>query len=195
MAEDSGLIRKLGLFAIECVCRQLVEWEQRHAVSFVTHLNISARQLVFPGFPKDVRRILDRAGVDPSLLVFEITESALLEQSEACLRGIQQICELGVRFCLDDFGTGFSSLSYLRQLPLGCMKVDRSFVMDVETNSQSLIIVRNLVGLGRELGLSVVVEGVERYSQAQALLDVGCSLGQGYYFSPPLPPREAEKLL
>ncbi len=195
VAEDSGLIRKLGLFAIECVCRQLVEWQQRHAVSFVTHLNISARQLVFPGFPKDVRRIIDRAGVDPSLLVFEITESALLEQSEACLRGIQQIYELGVRFCLDDFGTGFSSLSYLRQLPLSCMKVDRSFVTDVETNSQSLIIVRNLVGLGRELGLSVVVEGVERYSQVQALLDVGCSLGQGYYFSPPLPPREAEKLL
>ena len=194
-AEETGLIRKLGLFAMESVCRQILEWQRRYAISFVTHLNISARQLIFPGFPRDVGRILERTGVDPALLIFEITESSLLDQAGACLQGIRHIKELGIQFCLDDFGTGFSSLSYLRQLPLSCMKVDRSFVTEVETDPHSLIIVRNLVGLGKDLGLSVVVEGVERHSQATALLDAGCSLGQGYHFSPPLPSREVEKLL
>ena len=195
MAEDTGLIRKLGLFAIESVCRQVNEWKRRHDFSFATHLNISARQLMFPGFPRDVQRVLERTNVDPSLLVFEITESALLDRGGTCLQAIHHIRDLGIRFCLDDFGTGFSSLSYLRQLPLSCMKVDRSFITDVETDRQSMIIVRNLVGLGNELGLSVVVEGVERQSQASVLLDAGCSLAQGYHFSHPLPSRKAEELL
>lgn len=192
MAEDTGLIRKLGLFAIESVCRQLVEWQRTYSTVFATHLNISARQLIFPGFPKDVRRILERTKVDPALLVFEITESALLDQGGVCLQGIHQLRELGIQFCLDDFGTGFSSLSYLRQLPLACMKVDRSFITDIETNRQSMIIVRNLISLGNELGLSVVVEGVERRSQVEALFAAGCSLAQGFHFARPLPASDAE---
>ena len=195
VAEEAGLIKELGLFVIEEVCTQIAEWKRRISHPFVTHLNISARQLVFPGFPRDVQNILERTGADPSWLLFEITESVLIDNGGACIQGIQQLRDMGLSFCLDDFGTGFSSLSYLRQLPLNCIKVDRSFVAELETDSHSLAIVRNLVTLGQDLGLSLIVEGVERQTQAEALLAVGCSFGQGFYFHKPLEKEEAEKLL
>jgi len=195
VAEEAGLIKELGLYVIEEVCTQIAEWKRRVSHPFVTHLNISARQLVFPGFPRDVQNILDRTGADPSWLLFEITESVLIDNGGACIQGIQQLRDMGLSFCLDDFGTGFSSLSYLRQLPLNCIKVDRSFVAELETDSHSLAIVRNLVTLGQDLGLSLIVEGVERQTQAEALLAVGCSFGQGFYFHKPLEREEAEKLL
>lgn len=195
VAEETGLIKNLGLYMIEEVCRQVVEWQKEFKRNIVTHLNISGRQLIFPSFPRDVQNILDRTGVDPAALLFEITESVLLDNGGACIQGIQQIRDLGVNFCLDDFGTGFSSLSYLRQLPLNCIKVDRSFVADVETDVQSLVIVRNLLSLGQDLGLSVVVEGIEREQQVDALLTAGCSLAQGFYFHRPLSVQSATELL
>ena len=195
VAEEAGLIKELGLFVIEEVCTQVAEWKKRIPHPFVTHLNISARQLVFPVFPRDVQNILERTGADPAWLLFEITESVLIDNGGAGIQGIQQLRDMGLSFCLDDFGTGFSSLSYLRQLPLNCIKVDRSFVAELETDAHSLAIVRNLVSLGQDLGLSLIVEGVERQTQAEALLEVGCSFGQGFYFHKPLEKEEAEKLL
>ena len=186
VAEDTGLIKSLGLYMIEQVCRQVVEWRRSCSTPFVMHLNISGRQLIFPTFPKDVQNILERTGVDPSLLLFEITESVLLDNGGACIQGIKQIRELGIQFCLDDFGTGFSSLSYLRQLPLTSIKVDRSFINDVESDPHSLVIVRNLMTLGQDLGLSVIVEGLERETQVEALLSAGCVLAQGFYFHRPM---------
>lgn len=195
VAEETGFIKNLGLHVIEQVCRQLTEWKKIGDRPFITHVNISGRQLIVPTFPSDVQRILERTGVDPSWLLFEITESVLLDNGGACLQGIQQIRDLGVQFCLDDFGTGFSSLSYLRQLPLSCIKVDRSFVSDVENDPHSLVIVRNLLSLGQDLGLSVIVEGIERDTQVRALLSTGCSLAQGYYFHRPLSSEAATNLL
>lgn len=195
VAEETGLIKNLGLYMIENVCRQVKDWSRQCKRPMVTHLNISGRQLVFPSFPKDVQDILERTGVDPSLLLFEITESVLLDNGGACIQGIQQIRELGVNFCLDDFGTGFSSLSYLRQLPLNCIKVDRSFVSDLEHDEQSLVILRNLLSLGQDLGLSVVVEGIEREAQRDALVRAGCFLAQGFYFHRPMPVDQATLLL
>jgi EAL domain-containing protein (putative c-di-GMP-specific phosphodiesterase class I) len=195
IAEETGLIENLGLHMIEQVCTQVQSWNKSARAPFITHLNISGRQLIVSSFPKDVARILEKTGVDPAMLLFEITESVLLDNGGACIQGIRHIRELGIRFCLDDFGTGFSSLSYLRQLPLSCIKVDRSFVSEVETDRQALVIVRNLLSLGQDLGLSVVVEGVERQTQVEALLSVGCTLAQGYFFYRPLPVDEAETLL
>ncbi|MDL2216489.1 EAL domain-containing protein [Desulfovibrio sp. OttesenSCG-928-M14] len=195
VAEETGLIKNLGLHMIESVCSQVVAWQKECNVPFVTHLNISGRQLIVPSFPRDVEKILEKTGVDPSTVLFEITESVLLDNGGACIQGIHQIRELGVQFCLDDFGTGFSSLSYLRQLPLSCIKIDRSFVSEVETDPHALVIVRNLLSLGQDLGLSVIVEGIERNSQVEALIASGCTLAQGFYFHRPLPVERATELL
>ena len=195
VAEETGMIKKLGLQVIEDVCRQVMEWKKVYSHPFVTHINISGRQLIFPSFPREVQKILDRTGIAPSSLLFEITESVLLDNGGACIQDIHNIRDMGINFCLDDFGTGFSSLSYLRQLPLNCIKIDRSFVADLETDQPSLAIVRNLVSLGRDLGLSIVVEGIERKTQAEALLSVGCGLAQGYFFHRPLRLEQVTALL
>ncbi len=195
VAEEVGLIKGIGLLMIERVCRRIVSWTERHRKDFIMHLNISGRQLVFPSFPREVQRILERTGVDPRYLRFEITESVFLDNGSACILGIRQLRELGIRFCLDDFGTGFSSLSYLRHLPLDSIKVDRSFVSEIETDTHSVAIVRNLICLGQDLGLSVVVEGIERATQVEALAAAGCSLAQGYFFHRPLPSHKAAELL
>lgn len=195
VAEGNGLISGLGFYVIEAACRQVVQWRQECSQPFVTHLNISGRQLLFPSFPREVQQILERTGVDPASIVFEVTENVLLEHASNCIQSIKQIRELGVQFCLDDFGSGFSSLQYLRQLPLGSIKVDRSFVADVDTDPHAQAIVRNLLSLGQDLGLLVIVGGIERKSQAEALRLAGCTLGQGFYFSRPLPLCGAGALL
>ena len=195
MAEETGLIKGLGLYIIESVCRRIVAWAKVCPKPFVMHVNISGRQLVFPSFPRDVQRIIEHTGVDPNCLRFEITESVLLDNARACIVGIHQIRELCVRFCLDDFGTGFSSLSYLRRLPLDSIKLDRSFVAEIENDRHSVAIVRNLICMGKDLGLSVVVEGIERLSQVETLGAAGCTLAQGYYFHRPLTSQTAEELL
>jgi EAL domain-containing protein (putative c-di-GMP-specific phosphodiesterase class I) len=195
MAEETGLIRALGLYVIEEVCKQFMEWKKLYSHPFITHLNVSGHQLAFPSFPREVQDILDRTGADPSWLLFEITESVLLDNDGGCIQGINHLRELGITFCLDDFGTGFSSISYLRQLPLSCIKIDRSFVSDLETDAHSLAIVRNLLSLGKDLGLSVIVEGIERQSQAERLMSVGCALMQGFHFYQPLDVDKAAELL
>ncbi len=196
VAEETGLIKPLGLYIIERVCRRIAAWTAEGGPApFVMHVNISGRQLIYPTFPREVQRILERTAIDPRHLCFEITESVLLDNGGACIQGIQQIRELGIRFCLDDFGTGFSSLSYLRHLPLDSIKVDRSFVSDIETDAHSVAIVRNLVCLGQDLGLAVVVEGIERKTQVNVLSAAGCSLAQGYFFHRPMSAVKAEELL
>jgi EAL domain-containing protein (putative c-di-GMP-specific phosphodiesterase class I) len=195
VAEETGLIGPLGLYMIEMVCSQVAEWKRLFPGQFVTHLNISGRQLVNPDFATDVEKVIVRTGVDPSALLFEITESVLMDSGGACVQVIKQLRDLGIQFCLDDFGTGFSSLSYLRRLPISSIKIDRSFVLDVESDTQSSIIVRNLQNLGQDLGLDVIVEGIERDSQVNSLLNTGCRLAQGYYFYRPMTRENITELL
>jgi EAL domain-containing protein (putative c-di-GMP-specific phosphodiesterase class I) len=158
-------------------------------------VNISRRLLRCPVFPKEVQQIVERTGVDPSCLLLEITENVFLDSGGDCIQSIKRIRDLGVRFGLDNFGMSFCSLNYLRQLPLSCIKVDGSFIMNVDTEPDSLVIVRNLLSLGQDLGLDVIIEGVERKQQVEALLSIGCSLAQGSYFSHPLDVHNAEALL
>ncbi len=195
VAEETGLIRPLGLYMIELVCRQVAQWKRHFQKDFVTHLNISSWQLINPNFTNDVQQVLNRTGVDPSNLLFEITESALMDSGGACIQGIKQLRNLGIQFCLDDFGTGFSSLSYLRQLPICSLKIDRSFVTEMESDPHSLVIVRNILSLGQDLALDVIVEGIERDSQANALIASGCRYGQGFYFHRPISPDKATEIL
>lgn len=195
VAEETGLIKPLGLFMLEQVCKQAAHWQRQFKESFVTHLNISGRQLMDPNFPGDVKSVLKRTGVSSSCLIFEITESVLMDSGGSCIQCIRELRELGIRFCLDDFGTGFSSLSYLKQLPICSIKIDRSFVTDVETDHDSLVILRNLLTLGHDLKLDVIVEGIEHEGQVNALLSTGCELGQGFHFHRPMPVDNATELL
>lgn len=195
VAEETGLIGPLGLFMIEQVCRQVGQWKVRFGNAVTTHVNISGRQLINPNFSAEVESVLERTGADPSNLIFEITESVLMDRGGACIQGIKQLRNLGIKFCLDDFGTGFSSLSYLRQLPISSIKIDRSFVADLETDPHSLVILRNLLSLGQDLSLDVIVEGIERSSQKEVLLSTGCRLGQGFYFHRPMTSENASELL
>jgi EAL domain-containing protein (putative c-di-GMP-specific phosphodiesterase class I) len=129
---------------------------------------------------------LDHTGLPPDRLVLEITESVLVENHHIASRALHALKELGVRVHLDDFGTGFSSLSYLQQLPIDCIKIDRSFVSGIATKGKDLEIVRAIIGLGHGLGKSVVAEGIETDGQLQRLRGLDCDFGQGFLFSPPV---------
>ena len=195
VAEETGLIKSIGSQMLELACAQAATWKGKGLESFSMHINISARQLEEPGFVRDARRIFEKTEVDPRQLCFEITESILLDGGNVHMRVITLLRALGVRFCLDDFGTGFSSLSYLRRLPIDSIKLDRSFVAEFETDPKALAVARNLIRLGRELDLSVVVEGVERATQVALLNAIGAELVQGFYYHKPLGVAAAERLL
>jgi EAL domain-containing protein (putative c-di-GMP-specific phosphodiesterase class I) len=157
-------------------------------------VNLSARQFVQADLVDQVAAILEDTGLDPRGLEIEITESVLMDQSEAGIRTLARLRELGVRLVLDDFGTGYSSLSYLKHLPLDTIKIDRSFVAglaDVTDRS----IVEAVVALARGLRIGVVAEGIETEVQRQILHEIGCDVGQGYLFARPLPADEAANLL
>jgi diguanylate cyclase (GGDEF)-like protein/PAS domain S-box-containing protein len=195
IAEECGFINNLGLFVIEEVCSQLAEWSKKKPISFITHLNISGQQLKVPRFYNEVRKILHGTQIDPSLLLFEITESVLMDDSITCLQSINNIRKLGIKFCLDDFGTGYSSLNYLRSLPLSCIKVDKSFVTEIEYDDKALMIIRNLLKMGGDLNMPLIVEGIERQEQADILLGAGCCFAQGFLYYRPLPASEAGRLI
>ncbi len=192
IAEESDLINALGMYLLRRVCMVLKLWERDHGITDITmHVNISSRQFMAPNFSREVEDILSQTKVNPRLLIFEITESVLLDYGSQVIAMMRKFQEMGIRFCLDDFGTGFSSLSYLRILPLESMKIDRSFIMELETDPLSIAILRNLISMGHDIGLSVVTEGIERLEQVKMLLPTGCRFAQGYYFSMPLKESDA----
>ncbi len=192
IAEESELINSLSLHMLTMVCTLLKNWEEEHGINDITiHVNISSRQFMSPTFRDDVGDILEKTGASADRLIFEITESVLLDYGKRVIGTMEDFKKRGIRFCLDDFGTGFSSLSYLRILPIDSMKIDRSFIAELETDQLSFSIMRNLIAMGHDLGLTIVTEGIERASQIDALLSTGCRFAQGYYFSKPMSPEDA----
>lgn len=192
IAEESGAIYDLGLHMLKIVCAQVVEWSACTGNSnFVVHINVSAKQLMATQFWQDAQKIIVQSNVNPKQLIFEITESVFLDYGSQVISIMNMVRDFGIRFCLDDFGTGFSSLSYLRTLPLGSLKVDRSFIVDIGTDNYSEVILRNLITMGHDLGLHVISEGVDQVAQVDALHMVGCCYAQGFHFAEPLPPLEA----
>jgi EAL domain-containing protein (putative c-di-GMP-specific phosphodiesterase class I) len=157
-------------------------------------VNLSARQFVQVDLVDQVAAILSDTGLDPRGLEIEITESVLMDQSEAGIRTLGRLRDLGVRLVLDDFGTGYSSLSYLKHLPLDTIKIDRTFVAGLDSDTDRSI-VEAVVALARGLHIGVVAEGIETEAQFQLLREIGCDVGQGYLFSRPLPADEAAGLL
>jgi diguanylate cyclase (GGDEF)-like protein len=196
LAEETGLILPLGRWVLETACRQARAWRDARPSDpqLFMSVNLSARQFVQPDLVDQVAAILRETGLAPRGLEIEITESVLMDQSEAGIRTLRRLRELGVRLVLDDFGTGYSSLSYLKHLPLDTIKIDRSFVAGLAGVTDRSI-VEAVVALARGLRIGVVAEGIETEAQARILGDIGCDVGQGYLFSRPLPADEAARLL
>lgn len=187
-AEKSGLMLPIGEWVLRQTCAQLRRWRDDPVLGgLVLAVNISQDQFRQPGFVPDVLALIDESGIPARLLELELTETLIVQDMEDLTRKMTALVEQGVRFSLDDFGTGFSSLSHLKRLPLDKLKIDRSFVCDVLSDASSETIVRTVIALGRSMGMTVIAEGVETEAQRQFLADSGCAQFQGYLFSQPLP--------
>jgi diguanylate cyclase (GGDEF)-like protein/PAS domain S-box-containing protein len=195
LAEETGLIIRLGRWALMETCRQAAAWRQAGVQVGTVSVNLSARQFSRPDLVSDVRDALTRSRLDPAGLCLELTESALMEDADAAVAVLQELRAIGVRLSIDDFGTGYSSLLYLRRYPVDFIKVDRTFVAGLDDDAHDEAIVSGVIGLGHAFGLEVVAEGVETANQAAILRRMGCDIGQGYLWSPAVPPDELVAVL
>jgi EAL domain-containing protein (putative c-di-GMP-specific phosphodiesterase class I) len=189
VAEDTGLIVPIGAWVLREACAQAATWiaESSDHAPLAVSVNLSARQLADDDLIATVEGALATSGLDPALLVLELTETTLMSDREHAVEVLQHLCDLGVRVGIDDFGTGQSSLIYLRSLPVHTLKIDRSFVEGLGRDPEGAAIVSAVVQLGHALGLSVTAEGIETPDQLAQLRALGCDLGQGYYFAHPQP--------
>lgn len=190
IAEDTGLIEPIGEWVLETACRQIRQWEQAGLFPPAVAVNLSPRQFRKGNIARNMERILARTNVSPVLVGAELTESALIEDPKQTIKTMSELKEMGIHLSLDDFGTGNSSLSQLRRLPLDELKIDKSFIDEVHHNPDDAAIVSAIVTLGHNLGMIVVAEGVETIEQLNSLHTRGCDVVQGYYYSKPLLPDE-----
>ncbi len=197
LAEETKLILPLGLWAFREAVMQLRRWQMDYRASppLTVSVNLSCRQFYQQDLVAQVDHILKETGLDPRCLRIEITESVVMEQVETAAAALARLKSLGVRVAIDDFGKGYSSLSYLHLFPCDTLKIDRAFIERIGTGGESVEIVRTITSLARVMGLEVVAEGVETPQQLAVLKDLGCHYAQGYYFSRPLPAEAAEALL
>ena len=197
-AEEIGLIVQIGSLVLEEACLQVTEWQEQHPTEtpLKMSVNISARQLQRPDeLVEEVIRIFEQTELAPGSLVLEITESMLMGYAEQNVDVLSRLKDLSVGIAVDDFGTGYSNLAYLKRFPVDMLKVDKSFVNGLGENPDATAIVETVVSLARAMGMQTVAEGIETTRQADLLRALGCELGQGYYFSEPLPAHEAIALL
>ena len=193
-AEHSGLMAPLTRYVLEASLAQASQWHAR-GLELGMAVNLPVRSLLESGLPVEIKRILDRAGVDPKLLTLEITESTLMMDPPRAIAVLGRLADLGVKLAIDDFGTGYSSLSYLKSLPVTELKIDRSFVSCMTTDPKDAAIVRSTTELGHNLGLDVVAEGVEDWNTWQRLLLDHVDIAQGYLLNKPVPAAELETWL
>jgi EAL domain-containing protein (putative c-di-GMP-specific phosphodiesterase class I) len=195
VAEDIGLIGALGNWALEQVCQQGVRWLRAGLPPVRGAVNVSAVQLDQADFVPTVLHILRSTGMPAAQLELELTESVMLRDMDSTLQALLQLHEAGISISIDDFGTGYSSLSYLSRLPLDKLKIDRSFVKDIDMRPSDAVLCRTIVAMARNLGLHVTAEGVETESQLRMLSECGCTHYQGYLFSRPVPAEQVSALL
>src|SRR5215212_9312908 len=198
LAEELGLIVPIGRWVLREACRQAKEWQERYPSDLPLRIsvNLSARELRHPTLVGDVEEALRDSGLDPRWLTLEITESAVVKDEEHSIDALRRLGDLGVRFALDDFGTGYSALAYLRRLPVGLLKLDRSFVEKLgEAEAEAEVLISGVISIASGLGLYVLSEGVETPEQLALVKSLGCDLAQGNYFSKPLPSETATELL
>lgn len=194
IAEETGLIVPIGEWVLRTACAQNKDWQEQGFAPLRMAVNISARQFREPSFIKLVAEILQETGLDPQWLELEITESIAMENNEISLEKLSILKELGVRISIDDFGKGFSSLNYLRHMPIDTLKIDQSFIQDISTGKNGKEVVTAIIQLAKNLHLKVIAEGVETDNQWSFLKDKLCDEIQGYLFSKAVPSKEAERM-
>jgi diguanylate cyclase (GGDEF)-like protein/PAS domain S-box-containing protein len=197
IAEESGLILVIGEWVLREACQQIQHWKTQfpqHSALTIS-INLSNKQLKDIRFVDIIDQVLRETGLEGKFLTLELTESMLIDDLDSIIKTLTQLRERGIHLSIDDFGKGYSSLSYLHKLPIDSLKIDRLFTNQIGVNPESCNVVRGLSFLARSLGLTAVIEGIETANQLLHLENLDCAAGQGYYFSPPLGCQEIEKLL
>jgi diguanylate cyclase (GGDEF)-like protein/PAS domain S-box-containing protein len=195
VAEEGGLMVPIGQWVLGQACHQAQAWQDIGLAPIRIAVNTSAAELRAKNFSKGIGAILDETGLDPRFLELELTETFLTQDSTATLAVLQDLKQRGLNLALDDFGTGYSSLNHLKRFPIDTLKIDRSFIRTITSNPDDASIVCAVIGLGKNLHMRVVAEGIETHAQLAYLQTRGCPIGQGHYFSQPLPGRECTQLL
>jgi EAL domain-containing protein (putative c-di-GMP-specific phosphodiesterase class I) len=195
VAEATGFIIELDQWVWEQAATQLRQWREQYPLPLYMSMNLSARDLSMSNLFSSIAGIVERTSVDPADLIFEVTESVLLDDSDETIEFLASLKRLGARLSLDDFGTAFSSLSYVRRFPFDQLKLDISFTSELPASPRSMLLVEEICHLATSMKMNVVAEGIERREQFDALCDIGCDFGQGYLFSPALPANECASLI
>lgn len=195
IAEENGLIIPIGEWVLRTSCKQMVQWHNELGTNITISVNLSARQFLQQDIVEKVRSILEETGLHASHLELEITESLGMKNPELTLRTLKELKDMGIHISIDDFGTGYSSLSYLKKFPIDTLKIDRSFVLDIQTDPNDAAIVLAIIALAHSMHLKVIAEGVEKEEQAAFLRHHHCEEMQGYLYSRPVPAEDFKKLL
>jgi EAL domain-containing protein (putative c-di-GMP-specific phosphodiesterase class I) len=195
LAEETGIILDIGETVLREACRQIMEWRSQGIDLGRVTVNLSARQLQQEDLVSRVAGILQETGVAPNMVQLEITEGAVLKNVDYAIAMLTELRQMGVGIALDDFGTGYSSLTYLKRFPIDAVKIDRSFVRDIEHDANDATIVSTVIAMAENLGLRVIAEGVETEQQLAFLRARGCTEFQGYLFSKPVPPEQFAELM
>ncbi len=195
IAEESGLIYQIGHWVLASSCELIKKWSSHPKLKDLTlSVNVSASQFLQDDFITQLNEIIINTGIVPSKLKLELTESIFVEDHELLLSKMGLIKKLGVQLSLDDFGTGFSSLSYLKDMPIDELKIDRDFIKDLDKNNNDEAIIKTVIALGKSLGIKLIAEGIETPFQKELLSGFGCDNFQGFLFYKPKPIDEIEKM-
>lgn len=195
MAEETGLITPLGEWVLRAACQQIRDWKRRLGEEIEVAINISSQQLYQSDLKRTIMQALFEASIKPNLLQLELTESLLMRDVQDTIDTLTFLKDAGISLAIDDFGTGYSSLSYLKRFPLDALKIDQSFVAELDDNNDDAAICAAIIAMAHRLGLQVVAEGIETDYQLKFLRDQGCQLGQGYLLGRPLPAADFERAL
>ena len=196
LAEESSLICEVGAWVLNAACKQLQDWVGDAVLGMLqVSVNISAREFHQDSFVRQVESMLKRFKVRPGALRIELTEGILVEDIALAVKSMKALIALGVLIELDDFGTGFSSLKYIKDFPISRLKIDQSFVRDLTEIESAIVIVRTVIAMANALGMGVIAEGVETTVQRELLVAEGCTDFQGYFFAKPMPIAGFEEFL
>ena len=195
VAEASGLIVPLGNWVLRNACRQMVTWQRNGLPIDTISVNLAGKQIRRDDLVVNIARILEETGCRPEWLELEVTEGFIMSETHASIDALRGLRDMGIQLAIDDFGTGYSSLSYLKKLPINRLKIDRSFVRDLAEDNDDAAIVKAIISLGKSLQLAIIAEGVETVFQENFLRELGCEMGQGYLYSPPIPTGQIESLV
>lgn len=187
VAEDSGIIERIGDWVLDEACRLKKEWKEKNLPTFPVSINVSGKQLARANWSHRVQSTILQYNINPEEIELELTESSIMENPEKSIEAFEYLSGLGIKVSIDDFGTGYSSLSYLKKINADVLKIDRSFVIDLELNEDDRAICKAIINMAHSLGMEVIAEGVENAAQRDLLHDLGCHMIQGYLYSKPLP--------